>query len=224
MKNDNEKLSPTDKITDFVQKNRKGIFIVIGAFFLFFIGAVIFLSLNDYLNKKAIAEIEELNRRFEDVQLYIGEEYYADDIETLLAELETFAAKKKGFPAGKAWSIIARIYSEKQEWRLAEETWLNAARIGNKTYLGPMALFNAAAAAEEQGDIERAIVLLRQCLSHPFEFPAAARAQFSIGRLNEQLNDYPAALEAYRAVLINWSNTPVWQHLARSRITAIEIR
>ncbi|MDR0320267.1 MAG: tetratricopeptide repeat protein, partial [Treponema sp.] len=132
--------------------------------------------------------------------------------------------KTGGYAGSKAWSIIAQIHSRKEEWQQAEETWLKAAHKGARTYLGPIALFNAAAAAEEQGKLEQAIELLEQCLAHKFEFPAAPRAQFSIGRLNEQLGNTGAAMEAYRIVLINWADMPVWQQLARSRITALEIQ
>jgi len=220
----NEKNNLGDKINDFVQNNRKVIFILFGALFVLFAGTVAYFSISEHLNSKAILEVEELNSRFESMPLFTEENYFLEEVDILLADLETFAASKSGFPGSKAWSIIGHIYSARKDWVLAENAWLNAAKKGNKTYLAPIALFNAAASVEEQGRPEEAIELLKQCLSHRFEFPAAPRAQFSIGRLYEQLGNYPEALDAYRAVLINWSEMPVWQHLARSRIAAIEIR
>ena len=222
MQNNTEKTG--DKINDFVQRNRKGIFLILGIIVFLIAGSVVFLSLKDYLQKKAIAEVEELDLRF--TELRSGgtvENANADDIKTLLADINAFAKNKSGYAGGKAWSIIAMIYSDRKEWPEAEDAWLSAAKAGNKTYLAPAAYFNAAVAAEEQGKLEQAIELLNRCVSHP-SFPSAPRAQFSIGRLNEQLNNFPAAIEAYRAVMINWPHITVWANLAHSRIAALEIR
>jgi len=228
MQNNND-LNFGDKINGFVQKNRKGILISVSAVCILVAGLIVFLSLQDVFNKKAIGEVEELSRRFNDVRYSIDSEEREQnasnsDIEALLADLNTFAKNKKGIAASKAWSMIAQIHSGRKDWQQTESAWLNAAKTGNKTYLAPISLFNAAVAAEEQGKLEQAIQLLEQSVAHPFEFPAAPRAQFSIGRLYEQMNNYPAAVEAYRAVLINWQDVPVWQNLANSRIAAIEIR
>jgi len=222
MQNENEKQSFGEKINGFSQRNRKGIIIFSGAVFILLAGLVVFLSLQDVFNKKAIAEAEELNVKFQELRYFTNDVNYAAEVQILLSDLETFARNKNGYAASKAWSMAAQIHSSRNEWQKAEEAWLNAAKTGDKTYLGPIALFNAAASAEEQGKIELAIELLQKSIDHKFEFPAAPRAQFSIGRLYEQLGNYPAAIEAYRTVMINWQNVPVWQYLARSRITAIE--
>jgi tetratricopeptide (TPR) repeat protein len=213
-----------DKISDFIQRNRKAIFTITGTIVILFAGFIIYLSASDFLNKKYIAEVEELSRRYDELRYYLRDASFASDIETLVSDSKKFAANKRGFPAGKAWSIAANIYSGREEWQQCEDAWQKAAAAGDKTYLGPIALFNAAAAAQEQGKYEQAIEYLKKCVEHKFEFPSAPRAQFSIGSLYERLGNNTAALDAYRAVIINWPDLPVWQQLARSRITAIEIR
>jgi tetratricopeptide (TPR) repeat protein len=224
MQNKTENLSLSEKLTDFVQRNRKGIFIVTGTIVVLFAGFVVYLSVSDYLNKKYIAGAEELSRRYEEIAYHIDDDPFSSDIEALIADSKKFAENKRGLPAGKAWLIAANIYSERKEWPESEEAWIKAAAAANKTYLGPIALFNAAAAAQEQGKYEQAIEYLIKCVEHKFEFPSAPRAQFSIGSLYERLENYPAALDAYREVLIKWPELPVWQQLARSRIAAIEIK
>jgi tetratricopeptide (TPR) repeat protein len=220
--NESEKQSFVEKINGFSQRNRKGIIIFSSAIFILLAGIIIFFSLQDVFNKKAIAEVEELTVKFQELRFLTNDMNYTAEIQTMLSDLETFAGKKSGYAASKAWSMAAQIYSSRNEWQKAEETWLNAAKAGDKTYLGPIALFNAAVSAEEQGKLELAIELLQKSIDHKFEFPAAPRAQFSIGRLYEQLGNYPAAIESYRTIMINWQNVPVWQYLARSRIISIE--
>jgi tetratricopeptide (TPR) repeat protein len=91
-----------------------------------------------------------------------------------------------------------------------------------KTYLSPVAFFNAGAAAEEQGKAQEAIEYYTNCLASSADFPGAPRAQFAIGRLQEGLHENAAALEAYRAVISGWPYNQVWVNLAHSRIIALE--
>jgi len=189
-----------------------------------FAGIIVYFSLNSYFQNKAIAEVEELNAKYAELRLLLGDENYNDDVKELLEKLNVFVKGKNGYAGARGWTIIAQIHSGKEDWANAEEAWRNAAKTGVKTYLAPAAFFNAAAAAENQGKIEEAIGLLEKCVSYKYNFPAAPRAQFSIGRLNEQLGNIPAAAAAYRAILTNeqWSKIETWANLAQSRIIAIE--
>jgi len=220
--NENENIG--EKINDFIKNHRKAIFITLGILLFLFIGLIAYLSISDALNKKAIVAIDELCGRYDDISLTSDEDFYTEDLEYLLADLKTFAEKTKGFAGSKAWSIIGQIYSGRKDWSSAQDAWISAAKTGNNTYLAPISLFNAAAAAEEQGNLEQAIDLLKQCVAHKFEFPAAPRAQFSIGRLYETIGDPAAAVEAYRDVLIKWPDMPVWHNLARSRLAFLEVK
>lgn len=230
--NSNSKsVSTGDRINDFVQRNRAAIFIIMGVIIFMFVGLVTYLSLSDYLQKKAIAEVEELNRRFTD--LHLDHDHNEEDahefadagsaeVQALLEELEAFAKRNQGFAGAKAWSLVGHIYTRREDWPQAEDAWLNAAKKGNRTYLSPISFFNAAAAAEEQGRLEQAVEYYGKSVSHPFAFAAAPRAQFAVGRLNETLENFPAAIEAYRAVMIKWPNIDVWVNLAQSRIAVLE--
>jgi len=224
MQNENPKTTIGEKINNFIQRYKRIIIVTSISIAVLFAGLIVFLTLQDMFNKRAIAELEELSRRHDELMINAGGNYFTSDFDTLLADLNAFSKNKRGYAGGKSLSIIGLIHSVRNEWPQAETAWLSSARAGNRTYIAPMSLFNAAAAAEEQGKLEQAIELLQRSINHPFEFPAAPRAQFSIGRLYEQLNNYPAAVEAYRAVLIHWQEIPVWQDLARSRIAAIEVR
>ena len=223
-KNKQEKVNTGDKINDFIQRNRKVIFTISGIIIVLFIGSIVYLSINDNINKKASVKMEELLVKYAEIKEKTGEEDSKEEVDAYLAELEVFAAKTKGIAGSKAWSIIGEIYAGREDWHRAEEAFISSARTGEKTYLGPLSYLNAAAAAEEHGEFEQALDLLKKCLSSKIEFPQAPRAQFAVGRINEKLGNFPDALEAYRAVMINWPDMPAWQQLAQSRITAIEIR
>ncbi|MDR0487351.1 MAG: tetratricopeptide repeat protein [Treponema sp.] len=224
MQNNSGNESTGNKVNDFIQKNRKSVFMVLGIVVFLLIGAVVVLSVKDALHKKAIVKIEELSGRYEELRFMIGEESSDSDVDALLADLQAFAKNKSGFAGGKAWSLIAQIHGTRSEWPQAEDAWRSAAEAASKTYLGPAAFFNAAVAAEEQGKREQAIEFYGKCVSLPVEFPQAPRAQFAIGRLYEELDDFPAAIEAYREILTKWPNINTWVNLARSRVIALETR
>ena len=240
MQNENEKrvmgaakeiTTVSDGINEFVQKYRKPIFVSAGVVLLALLAFIAALSIMDILNGKAISVVEELNGRYETLHPSITEEYSAVDVEALLADLEAFARKnsgaaaimKPGYAGGKAWSIIGSIHSDRKEWPEAETAWASAAKAAKKTYLAPLAFFNAGVAAEEQGKTEEAIEYYSSSLADAADFPGAARAQFAVGRLREALGDNAAAIEAYRAVISGWPYDMVWPSLAHSRIIALEV-
>ena len=213
-----------DKFSEFLRRNRKGIYISFGVIIVLFAGVIVYFSLNSHFQKKATAEVEELNQKYDELRLSLADENYNDDVNALLEKCNVFVKGKSSYAGARGWTIIAQIYSGREDWPKAEEAWRSAAKAGVKTYLAPAAFFNAAACAENQGRIKEAVELLEKCITYKFNFPAAPRAQFSIGRLNEQLGDIPAAIAAYRVILANeqWSKIETWANLAQSRLIAIE--
>jgi tetratricopeptide (TPR) repeat protein len=224
MSNANETINVNEAINNFVQKNRKAIFIFLGAVLFLLIGFIAVLGVIDAIRDKAISGAEEFNRRYEVLRFDINEESKAAEVEGLLKELNEFAEKNSGYAGGRAWFIIGGIHADKKEWQEAERAYTGAAKAAAKTYLAAAAYFNAAAAAEEQGNTAGAIELYAQSAARSGVFPAAARAQFSVGRLQEALDNKTAALEAYRGVISGWPSDTVWTNLAHSRIILLETR
>jgi len=214
----------SERINEFIQKNRKPIFIMAASIFALLVAVIAAFSLMDVFRNKAIAAVEELSSRYESMLPSINEEYYSDDVNELLEELKIFAKKNSGYPGGRAWLLIGGIHAAKKDWAEAEAAYAGAAASAGKTYLAPIAWFNAGAAAEEQGKTAEAIGYYSTSLTAPAVFPAAPRAQFSVGRLQETLNEDKKAVEAYRAVISGWPYDQVWANLARSRIIALEIK
>jgi tetratricopeptide (TPR) repeat protein len=210
------------RLSDFIQKNRVGFLV---GFIVVIVGIIAFSVTNGVvgmLNTKAIAQVEDFSSRFDTLQIDINSEEKAADVQALLDELTAFAPKHKGYAGARAFTIMANIYAEKDNWAEAEKAWNNAAVAGAGAYIEPVALYNTAVAVEEQGDIARAIEFYAKAAN--FDFPGASRAQFAIGRLNEAQNNKEAALEAYRVVLSKWANDEVWSNLAQSRIISLSVK
>jgi tetratricopeptide (TPR) repeat protein len=175
-------------------------------------------AIRSSLREKANSAIEDFIQRYEVLVIDINESEKAEDVQTLLDELNAFAKKNSGYAGARAYSLAASVYAEQKDWAQAESAWRNSATKAGKSYMAPASLFNAAVAAEEQGKTEEAIGLYTESTAHGSDFPSGARAQFEIGRLRESQGDTQAALEAYRLIPEKWANESNWINLAQSRI------
>jgi tetratricopeptide (TPR) repeat protein len=224
MANNNEKtqeINVNDGIADFIQKNRRVIITVAAGVVVLLAAFIGWISWRDFTRARAISRVEAFSERYESLRIDINDPSKAGEVQALLDELNAFGGKNSAYPGARAYSIAADIYFDKKDWAEAETAWIKAARVAPKIYLAPVALYNAAVAAEERGDIAQAIDLYTQALGYEEQFPAAVRAQYAIGRLREEQADIGAAVEAYRTVIEKWPAETVWSNLANSRIIAI---
>ncbi|MDR3124007.1 MAG: tetratricopeptide repeat protein [Treponema sp.] len=221
MEEKKEKRSFSDGLADFIQNNRKGLLIAMVVILALTACFVVGYAVRSSLREKATRAVEEFARRYEVLVIDINEPEKAEDTQALLDELDGFAKKNSGYAGARAWSLAASIYTEQKNWALAESAWRNSAKKAGNSYLAPVSLFNAAVAAEEQGNLDEAVGLYAESAAHVADFPAAARAQFAIGRIREAQGDTQAALEAYKAIPEQWSNESTWINLAQSRIIVL---
>jgi tetratricopeptide (TPR) repeat protein len=215
-KEKNEELSAGDALALFIQNHRRPLLVVLAVIALGIIGFIAVFSIVNVLQKNAIVRVDEYARRFAELS-----DPGSSEADGLLEDLNDFAPKTFGYSAGKAYSLIAEIHAARKEWAPAEEAWFTSSQKASKIFLAPFSLFNAGVAAEEQGKLDKALEYLTLCVEFDGLNPAAARAQFSIGRIEEQRNNRENAIEAYRKVIENWDSNANWSNLARSRIIAL---
>ena len=223
MSNVHEKININEKINDFFRKYRRSIVIFLAGVAVLTTGLIAHSVIDEVLNKRNIAMMEEFDRCYEALRFDINEPSKEEEVKILLGDLEKFAGNGKGYVKGRAWALAAAIHADRKAWAEAGDLWLKAAEAASKTYLAPVSLFQAAVAAEWREDTAAAIDLYTRCVSSR-NFPAAARAQFSIGRLEESRNNQDAAIEAYRGVVSKYPAETVWINLARSRILYLETK
>ncbi|MDR2659310.1 MAG: tetratricopeptide repeat protein [Spirochaetaceae bacterium] len=213
-----------ETVYSFFEKNRKPILISCIVLLILLVGLIGVLLIRDIMQKDAIAKLDLLVERYEKVKNNLSGEELENpaDAEELLTELLNFGKNSFAYPAARAWFMAANIYHERGEWQEARDAWLTAAAKGGKDHLTPVCLFNAAVASESAGDLDAALSNYQKSVTFA-DFPAAAHAQFSIGRLQETQGDNVAAIAAYRALIENWPSDTDWTNLARSRIIALEL-
>jgi predicted negative regulator of RcsB-dependent stress response len=216
-----EKRSFGDALADFIRNNRRQLLISLVVILVTVVGFIAGYAVRSSLREKANIAVDDFERRYEVLVIDINEPEKAEDTQALLDELNSFAEKTSGHAGARAYALDASIHAEQKNWALAESAWRSSAKKAGKSYLAPVSLFNAAVAAEEQGNLDQAIALYAESVSHVSGFPAAARAQFAIGRLRESQGDTQAALEAYKLIQEKWAKESSWINLAQSRIIVL---
>jgi tetratricopeptide (TPR) repeat protein len=214
--------SSEEQITLFIQKYRIVLFVFLGLICVGIIFSAGFFSIRDSMQKKAIVVVEGFEKRKADMG-DIKDAPETPELDALLEEIVAFAPSTFGYAAAKSYFLAADIYASRGKWDLAEEAWALSAKKGAKTHLAPVSLFNAATAAEEQGNPEKALDYYNQSLVFNGIFAGASRARFNIGRIHEKRQDKEAAKEAYRALIEKSSADSSWAKLAQSRIIALEL-
>jgi len=222
----NDELAMREKLNDFLQKNRLKFIAILGILVVILIGFIIGTSVMGKIQAGALSKIDGFNTRYQDLKKYIGSTdsdaaSKQADIDALLNDLGAFTAKSSGFAAARAYAISANILMDEKKWPDAEKAWSSSAKAASKSYLAPISTFNAAVAAEEQGNIDEAISLYNQSIAYVNSYTTAARAQFAIGRLEESRNNKDAALAAYKTIVSKWPSDAVWANLAQSRIVVL---
>lgn len=207
----------SESTLDFLQKNRVGLIAGIIVAAVAVVGVAVVAAVAEGARAKSVSDVEALAERYEAVRVLQDDEKKEEEVASVLASLEALAsAGKTPYARARAFSLTAGIRADRKEWEAAEKAWISASEAQPKSYAAPAALYNAAVAAEERGDGAKAIELYTKCAESP-SFPLAQRAYFAVGRLNEDRNDYEAAMAAYRKIVAGWPGDG-WTKLANSRI------
>jgi len=224
MEESTQKAAPVSlsaRLGNFIQQRRKALLIATGAAVAAVIAVASAVSFVDASRMKAVAKVEALVEKYDAIRVETDEAKRDTQSADLIAELESLAKGMKGYASARALNTVAGIRADRKEWAEAEKAWVSVADATPDSYLAPVALYNAAASAEERGDIARAIELYTRCAdTYAASFPLAPRAYLAIGRLNEERKDTAAAVAAYRKIVEKWPSDN-WTKLANSRILSL---
>ena len=128
------------------------------------------------------------------------------------------------FASQRALFVKANILFEKTDYLESAAAFLKISEDYPQSYLASICLFNAAIAYEEAEDPAEALKSYTSLVQQYRDTAAeTVHALFSIGRLNETLENEEEAVTAYNDLINNFS-TSNWTKLARDRIILIETR
>jgi TolA-binding protein len=216
----NEQTSLSGALTAWLQKNRLVLIISAAVLVavLIIVGAV--SAVNSSRAEKSLEALISFEESYSAWQA-AGEEdaAAAEALETAFAEIEAEYAGTYGYQ--RALFLMGDYFYSSQDWAEAIDSYTNLAEEFPKSYLAPLALYNAAAANEEQGDTADASELYRRIAEAYAESPLAPRALFSLGRTLEG-SDRTEAVTVYTNLGERFPQSS-WTKLARSRIIELNL-
>ncbi|MDR2901271.1 MAG: tetratricopeptide repeat protein [Treponema sp.] len=178
------------------------------------IALTVVYAINESTARKSIVELDSLSKRLLDADME------SPETAELIAEIEQFAEDNSKYAGSQAYNIVASYHADKKAWDLAEAAWLKSAAKSPKDFLAPSAMFNAAVAAEEQGNNTKAIDYYTQAAEYEGVFAGVVRSYWAIGRLYEAENNSAAALEIYQKMADDYPDDELTK-LAQSRIIVL---
>ncbi len=208
----------------FLQKNRILLIVIFAVILAFVIGFAIYTEVSKNISENSALQAENLQSEY---QSWKGETDTTkkSELEKKLNALmeETLKKHPNSYGAQRALFISGEMAFEQKFFDKAAESFKKLGESFPRSYLAPVALFNAAVAYEEGGNADEAIAQYAK-LVEKFEktAPQIPHALFSLGRLYEEKNDFAKASEWYDKLIDNFSASS-WTNLAKDRIIYLKV-
>jgi len=208
-----------EKLSSFISKHRTIFLSAAGAV----IGVLVIVGVYSLISSSTL---DKSSRAMEEVRTKIAtwnsesEEARKTELENgIMTDLDSVAKKwPRSFAAQQALFTKGSFYAFKKDWANSETASLDASKKLPKTYIAPLALENAAVAAEEQGKADVAMEYYNKIIAdYKEDTPNLAHAYFSVARLLEAKSDWKGALENYDKLVSNFADSD-WTKLAKDRV------
>jgi predicted negative regulator of RcsB-dependent stress response len=187
------------------------------------VGSFLYLEITERRAVAAANLAEELRSSYQEwTNLEEGDEKSAqlEEIESTAAEiLDRFG---NTFAAQRAYFVLASVAWENENYQEAASQFSTLGQEFSRSYLAPVALFNAAVAQEQLGNAEEARSLYRRIVEEYAETSAQVpRSLFALGRLSESSESWEEAATYYNRILDEYGQSS-WTTLARNRIIFLQ--
>jgi len=219
-----EKPKFLDRLSAFLAKYRLALLIILITIAVGAVTLFVVLQVTSNQQNKAFVRIEALQKSYGD-WLALGNDEQAaqyDDFESKIQDV--LGSYSRGYARERALFIYAESLGELKRWDESLDRYTQVADEFGETYLAPISLTLAAVAAENAGRPEDALAILNRLIdtydSSNSEIP---RALFSVGRINESLDNVADAALSYNR-LIDEHPGSSWTNLARARIITLTVQ
>ncbi|MBP5441752.1 MAG: tetratricopeptide repeat protein [Treponema sp.] len=212
--------NPTEKVENFMVRNRKPILIVGICVIVAALAVCLYLGISDSIRKKALAEIEDIEYNYTKNFSEITDDEIATRQDTALEALKPYL-EKTNFAGVRANMICADIYFSKKDYTNALNYYLKAAQAGEKLYTAPINWYNAAVCSEELGNNSDAVAYYQSAADFR-DFTLASHALFNAARIKEAEGNSDEAVVLYQKLVDDYSSDS-WTNLGKSRLVQLRI-
>jgi TolA-binding protein len=180
------------------------------------------LSVSQNNLQEQFNEIDQLEASYVELQAMGSDnEAYQETYDELVASLTDLAGKGSKYPSQKAEYLLGMIAFQDEAYQKAIDSFLSVYSNADGSYLGSLALANAAAAAEELGNDSLALEYYTKIIDE-FGFTAAEspKALFGQARLQEKSGNTELAKATFQQ-LADQFPTSEFAKLAINRVALL---
>jgi predicted negative regulator of RcsB-dependent stress response len=209
--------------TAILLKDNKKYFVMAGIAFMLVLAAIgVVEYMGSQKEEKSILMAEDIDSGLQDF-MSAAEDDKAAEKEDLMVLIEKAKSDYSGLYAEmRALNTEALIFADEEKWSDAAAGFTAVADNFADSYLAPVALINASAMKEEEGDNSAASALLERVMAEYKDVSAdIPEVLFNLGRLSESMSETQKALEYYDMINNDYSSSS-WTNLAKSRIIALK--
>lgn len=189
------------KISDFSVKYRIALIIAIVAIVVAIIAGVVAVNVTNNAKDKAQVAVYNLEQEYN--ELRVAEN---PDWNSYIAKVNG-AIKGSSYSSVKAAYLLGLAYYDMEDYAKAQAAFENAYSLNTKIYMAPLAICNAAACADAQGNSSKALELYNKVASDYSESGVAPRALFNAGRIYYQQGNMQLAKATFEQVADYYANS-----------------
>ncbi len=198
-KKDTDQLTGVQKIESamnrFLAKYLKAGAVVLIVIIVAIIGLGIGSSVSKKSKQAQFDQIDQLQSAYQAYAVMDSEDAsYQKAYDDLVSGLKALEAKSKGYPAQKATYTLGMLAFEKEEYQEALDAFKKVYDSAKQTYLGSLALANAAASAENLGNDSLALEYWTRIIDeYGFTAAESPKALFGQARLQQKSDNLDLA-------------------------------
>ncbi len=220
-----EKKTVSSRLNAWLTKYRIVLLSIIG---ILIVASVVFavVYMIDQKNKKTgFNALDDLEYQYVNLKNEASPDNETDEqkekAQEILIQVKNLADKNSGNPVGsRSYMFEAEIEFSKGDYASAKDSWLKAVASNEKAYTSPLCWYNAAVCCENLGDLDGAVELLLKALERK-DFSLKVRALYTLGRIEEQRQNYAKASEYYSKLYEDYSDTTLGK-VAKSRLITFQ--
>jgi len=218
-----EKATFSQKVNDFLTKNRVVLVTVLAVLLFGFVITIAYITITGNSNEKAFVSVDTVLENWENLKSAKDQSNLSVKEDDMIATLKSVAnANKNSYAGERALNTMAEIYFSRKDWKNAQEQYIAAGKALPKGYTIGINYYNAAVCADELGNQEEALGYYTKA-SEIENFPLKSRAMFNIGRLQEQLSRKTEAIATYGKMAEKYPDDQ-WTLLAKSRTIDLQLQ
>jgi tetratricopeptide (TPR) repeat protein len=212
-----------DRLSHFLSRHRTALIVFIVVLAVAVVALFVFMQISTSRTENSLVLVEDLQTQYGE-WLGLDSDGRTAEFETLVASVTELAGKyPRTYATQRAIYIHARALTELERWGEAAEVYLDLVDRFPEVYLAPISLTQAAVVSENANDPQAALDILNRLVE---EYDAQSgeipRALFSIGRINEGLDNMAEAALSYNRLIDDYPSSS-WTNLARDRIITLSV-